>query len=134
MVLDKKQNLCLVIDIACPFDTRIKKKEQEKIEYYNDLKYEILRCWNKEVDKVMILPIVIGALGTVTNDLRKNLYKVDLQLGVDALQKNMSSWDSANHPEGSRYKVKNKGVLHRRTVKTKKDKNAFHPRPRVVVR
>ena len=86
MVLDKKQKLCLVIDVAYPFDTRIKKKEQEKIEYYNDLKYEILKCWNKEVDKVVILPIVIGALGTVTNNLRKNLDKVDLHLGVDALQ------------------------------------------------
>ena len=87
VVLDKKQKLCLVIDVACPSDTRIKKKEQEKIEYYNDLKYEILKCWNKEVDKVMILSIVIGALRTVTNDLRKNLDKVDLHLGVDALQK-----------------------------------------------
>ena len=89
VVLDKRQKLCLVIDVACPFDTRIKKKEQEKIEYYNDLdlKYEILKCWNKEVDKVMILPIVIGALETVTNNLRKNLDKVDLHLGVDALQK-----------------------------------------------
>ena len=87
VVLDKKQKLYLIIDVACPFDTRIKKKEQEKIEYYNDLKYEILKCWNKEVDKVMILPIVIGALGSVTNNLRKNLDKVDLHLGVDAIQK-----------------------------------------------
>ena len=87
VVLDKRKKMCLVIDVACPFDTRIKKKEQEKMEYYNDLKYEILKCWNKEVDKVMILPIVIGALGTVTSNLRKNLDKVDLHLGVDALQK-----------------------------------------------
>ena len=57
------------------------------LEYYNDLKYEILKCWNKEVDKVMILPIVIGALGSVTNNVRKNLDKVDLHLGVDAIQK-----------------------------------------------
>ena len=35
----------------------------------------------------MILPIVIGALGNATNNLRKNLNKVDLQLGVDAVQK-----------------------------------------------
>ena len=82
----------------------------------------------------MILPIVIGALGTVTKNLRKNLDKVDLHLEVDALQKNMSSWDSANHPEGSRYKVKNKGVLHRRTVRMTKDKTASHPRRWVVVR
>ena len=74
MVLDKKQKLCLIIDVACPFDTRIKKKEQEKIEYYNDLKYEILKCWNKEEErKSRNLPIVIGALGTATNNLRKAL-------------------------------------------------------------
>ena len=67
--------------------TRIKKKEQEKIEYYDDLKHEILKCWNNEVDKVMILPIVIGALGTVKNNLSKNLDKANLHLRVDALQK-----------------------------------------------
>ena len=53
------------------------------MKFYN----EILKCWNKEVDKVMILPIVIGALGSVTNNVRKNLDKVDLHLGVDAIQK-----------------------------------------------
>ena len=37
----------------------------------------------------MILPIVIGALRTVTNNVRKNLDKVDLQLGLDALQKHV---------------------------------------------
>ena len=30
MVLDKKHKACLVIDVACPFDGRINKKEQEK--------------------------------------------------------------------------------------------------------
>ena len=102
-----KQKLWLVIDVACPFDTRTKKKEQEKIDYYNDLKYEILKCWNKEVEKVMIVPIVIGALWTVTNNLRKNLDKVDLHLGVVLYKENMSSWDSKSDPEGPPYKVKN---------------------------
>ena len=87
VVLDKKQKVCLVIDVTCPFDSRINKKEQEKIEYYTDLKKEILKCWSKEVDKVMILPIIIGALGTVTKNLRKNIGKLDLNLDVDMLQK-----------------------------------------------
>ena len=30
--------------------------------YYSEI-YEILKCWNKEVDKVVILPIVLRALG-----------------------------------------------------------------------
>ena len=34
---------CLIIDIAVPGDTRIKQKEQEKIEEYQDLKREIAR-------------------------------------------------------------------------------------------
>ena len=53
----------------------------------NNKRHEILKCWIKVVDKVMILPIVIGALGIVKNNLRKNLDKVDLHLGVDVLQK-----------------------------------------------
>ena len=73
MVLDKNHKACLVIDVTCPFDSRINKKEQEKLEYYIDLKYEILKCWNKEVDKVMILPIIVGALGMGAKNLRKTL-------------------------------------------------------------
>ena len=30
VVLDKKLKVCLVNDVACPFDSRINKKEQEK--------------------------------------------------------------------------------------------------------
>ena len=63
------------------------KKEQEKIEYYTDLKYEILKCWHKEVDKIMILPIIIGTLVTVIKNLRKNVGKLDLNLDVVMLQK-----------------------------------------------
>ena len=59
---------------------------------------------------IIILPIVIGALGSVTNNVRKNLDKVDLHLGVDAIQK------TCPLGTGPRYKVKNKGVLYRRTI------------------
>ena len=30
VVLDKQSRSCIIIDIACPFDTRVKNKEQEK--------------------------------------------------------------------------------------------------------
>ena len=46
-VLENKQDpSCLLIDIACPFDTRLDRKENEKIEVYQDLKREIKRMWN----------------------------------------------------------------------------------------
>ena len=64
-----------------------RKKEQEEMKYYTDLKYDVLKCWNKEVDIVIILPVIIGALGSVTKNLRKNPGKLDLNLGVDTLQK-----------------------------------------------
>ena len=135
VVLDKKQKLCLIIDVACPFDTRIKKKEQEKIEYYNDLKYEILKCWNKEVDKVMILPIVIGALGSVTNNVRKNLDKVDLHLGVDAIQKTclLGTARILRKVLASIQSKEQRSTVQKDNNK-KKDRSASHPRPRVVVR
>ena len=73
--------------MACPFDTRIEKKEKEKFEHYTDLKYELLKVWNTEVNKVYIIPIVIGALGTVTKNVAKYLEKIDFKPGLDPLQK-----------------------------------------------
>ena len=40
-VIDKKKGKCILIDPACPFDTRIEKKEEEKCTNYSELKYEI---------------------------------------------------------------------------------------------
>ena len=42
-VIDKKSKKCLLIDPACPFDTRIEKKEEEKCTNYSELKYEIAK-------------------------------------------------------------------------------------------
>ena len=42
----KSEKECLIIDIALPGDTRIKQKEQEKVEKYQDLKREITRLWS----------------------------------------------------------------------------------------
>ena len=73
LLVDKKKKTCFIIDVACPFDTRIGKKEREKVEYYTDLKYEILKYWKGEVKKVLIIPIIIGALGLVTKKLKEQI-------------------------------------------------------------
>ena len=87
VLLDKKEKTCYVIDVACPFDTRVEKKEKEKFEHYTDLKYELLKVWNTEVTKVYIIPIVIGALGIVTKNVAKYLEKINFKPGLDPLQK-----------------------------------------------
>ena len=69
-----------MIDPSCPFDNRIEKKEEEKCTNYNDLK-------NVEIEKVDVIPVVIGALGTVTRNFDKWLEKLELELTVEMLQR-----------------------------------------------
>ena len=54
------------MDFAVPADHRIKLKECEKKDKYLDLARELKKLWNM---KVIIIPIVIGAFGTVTKGL-----------------------------------------------------------------
>ena len=53
--IDKKSPL---IDPACPFDTRIETKEEEKCINYSELKYEISKIWKTR--KLEVIPVVIG--------------------------------------------------------------------------
>ena len=40
VVLEMGGRVCSIIDVACPFHTRIEEKEREKIDHYRDLKVE----------------------------------------------------------------------------------------------
>ena len=80
VVLDKIERSCYVIDIACPFDTRVLEKEQEKMEKYQELKREIGKIWSCR--KVIVVPIVIGALGTFSKNLKTSLKKIGLDCTV----------------------------------------------------
>ena len=51
------------------FDIQVKEKENEKIENCKDLKRELKRIW--KLRKVTVVPIIIGALGTVSKDIEK---------------------------------------------------------------
>ena len=74
LLLNKEGRSCWIIDIACPFDIRIVNKEREKVENYHDLKIEIKLIWNCR--SVKIIPIIIGALGTISRDLSYWKYHV----------------------------------------------------------
>ena len=58
------------MDFAVPADHRLKLKESEKKNKYHNLARELKRLRNM---KVTIIPIVIGALGTVTKRLVQGL-------------------------------------------------------------
>ena len=84
-VIDKKKKKCLLIDPTCPFDIRTEKIEEEKYTNFSELKYEIAKIW--KMRNVEVIPVVIGALGTVTKHLEKWIEKLDLNLSIEALQK-----------------------------------------------
>ena len=83
-VIDKKSKKYLLIDLACLFDTRIKRKEEEKCTNYSELKYEVARI--SKMRKVEVVTVVIGALGTITKHFEKWIEKLDLGLTTEALQ------------------------------------------------
>ena len=72
----QKKRTCKIVDFAIPADHRIKLKECEKKDKYLDLASELKKLWNMQVT---IIPIVIGAFGTVTKGLLKGLE--DLEVG-----------------------------------------------------
>ena len=69
-------------------------KENEKKDKYLDLARELKKLWNT---KVTIMPIVIGALGTITKGLLKGLE--DLDQGRDYPNDNIAENDP--NPETS---------------------------------
>ena len=71
------------MDFAVPADHRIKLKESQKKDKYLDIARELKKLWSM---KVTIIPIVIGAFGTVTKGLLKGLEDLDIGGQVDTIQ------------------------------------------------
>ena len=69
IVIDKKEEKGIIIDIAVPADVRIEEKEKAKVEKYQDLKKEIRRL--SKLRNVEIVPVVIGALGSVSAEFNR---------------------------------------------------------------
>ena len=79
----KKKKICKIVGFAVPADRRIKLKECEKRDKYIDLARELKELWNM---KVTIIPIVIGAFGTVTKGLLKGLEDLEVCGRVETIQ------------------------------------------------
>ena len=70
IIINKKERTCRIEEFAVPADHVVKLKECEKRDKYLDFARELRKLWNM---KVTIIPVVIGALGTVTKGLVKGL-------------------------------------------------------------
>ena len=67
---------------AVPTDYKVKLKESEKIDKYQDLAREQKKLWNM---KMTVIPIVIGALGTVTKGLVQELEDLEIRSWVETI-------------------------------------------------
>ena len=79
----QKKGNCKIVDLAVPPDHRIKLKECEKKNKYLDLARELKKLRNMQVT---IIPIVIGAFGTVTKRLLKELEDLEVGGRVETIQ------------------------------------------------
>ena len=73
IIKDMARKKAFIIDISCPVDTNIKKKEMEKLSKYGGLRVELERMWGVKAE---IIPIIVGGLGAVTRNLSDYLAKI----------------------------------------------------------
>ena len=87
IVIDKKEQKGIIIDIAVPADVRIDEKEKGKVEKYQDLKKEIRGLW--KLRNVEIVPVVIGALGSVSAEFDRWMGKLGITCSVGVIQRSV---------------------------------------------
>ena len=81
VVVDKET---MIIDMAIPGDKRLCDKEREKIKKYSLLKAK-LPVW--EMEKVVVIPAVVGALGTITTNFKKYIENLGIDIIIEHTQK-----------------------------------------------
>ena len=74
----------MLIDVAIPGDGNVITKEAGKILNYKDLTIEIQHMWKV---KTRVIPVIIGATGTISKSFRKYISNVPRNHEVKELQK-----------------------------------------------
>ena len=74
----------MLIDVAITGDRNVVKKEAEKILKYKNIITEIHRMWNV---KAKVVPVIIGAIGAVSESLRQYLSNIPVEREIKELQK-----------------------------------------------
>ena len=84
VVVDEKKITCKIVDFAVPGDSRIKEKEKEKIEKYQDLRRELQKIWNV---KVKIIPLVVSSVGAIPKQFGNRLKEIGITAEIGQVQK-----------------------------------------------
>jgi len=84
IIRDNEKRTCMLKDVAVSGDRNVFEKEAEKILKYKDLTIEIQRMWNV---KTKVIPVIIGATGTISKSFRKYVSNIPGNHKVKELQK-----------------------------------------------
>ena len=100
-VKDSMNSTCKLIDITVTSDRNIALKEIEKKSKYKDLELEIQRMWHM---KTVLIPVVVGAFGTVKKGMVENIKKAIRESYCDRDPKDVHAGICAN-PQLKKRKV-----------------------------
>jgi hypothetical protein len=84
IIHDNEKRTYMLIDAAISGDRNVIKEEAEKIRKCKDLTIEIQRMWNV---KTKVIPVIIGATGTISKLFRKYVSNIPGNHEVKELQK-----------------------------------------------
>ena len=83
VLVNKKQRICHLADFAILVNHRVKIKENDKIYKYLDLARVLVKRWNM---MMTVIPIIVGALATVSKCKEKRLYEVEIRRWSESIQ------------------------------------------------
>jgi hypothetical protein len=84
IIRGNEKGTCMLIDTATSGDRNVIKKEAEKILTYKDLTIDTELMWNV---KTILIPVIIGAIGTISKTFRKYLGNIRRKQDIKELQK-----------------------------------------------
>ena len=84
IIRDNEAGTCILIDVAILGDRNVIKKEAEKILKYKDLTIGIQGIWKV---KTRVIPVIIGATGTISKSFRKYISNIPGNHEVKELHK-----------------------------------------------
>jgi len=84
IIRDNEEGTCMLIDVAISGDKNLITNETVKILKYKYLTIEIQLTWNV---KTKVMPVIIGATGTISKSFRKYVSNITVKHEVKKLEK-----------------------------------------------
>ena len=81
VVMDQTKK-CMVTDVVRILDDNLILKRNENFDNYSELRPELVIMWDKET---CIVPVIIGALGSISKDTNIYLRKLDILYSLKTL-------------------------------------------------